>query len=220
MSVPLNPPPPYCSERPFQSAGRLTWKRIGGALGSVGSIWPSTLQKAGLAGAIRPDGVAARSATDNDEAGCIWAESTCTASGAGPARPLQVAAGSPLKPAANAEEVAAKATSTTEIPVRPPAIVPPVFCWICSLGLHSNAAADVRQSGAPDGTAKFPVLNCLESEAGAAPAFGAKFQRAREREQQPRGARRIIRRAVAQRERHADIGLQVFVEEESDSTAG
>ena len=63
MSVPLKPPPPYCTERPFHSTGRFTSNLIGGALGSVGSIWPSTLQNAGLADAMRAAGVGARSDT-------------------------------------------------------------------------------------------------------------------------------------------------------------
>ena len=63
ISTPLKPPPPYCSERPFHSTGRFTWKLIGGALGSDGAIWPSTLQNSGLAGVTRAAGVGPLSAT-------------------------------------------------------------------------------------------------------------------------------------------------------------
>src|SRR5215471_15070035 len=44
MSTPFDPPPPYCTALPFQSAGRLTSKLIGGAFGSNGATAPSTLQ--------------------------------------------------------------------------------------------------------------------------------------------------------------------------------
>src|SRR3954470_21789528 len=93
MSTPLKPPPPYCTERPFHSTGRLTWNLIGGALGSVGSIWPSTLQKAGLAGGARPDGVGPRSATASGDGASNVAESIFTAS-APPVRPLQTVSAS------------------------------------------------------------------------------------------------------------------------------
>src|SRR6185437_2192210 len=74
--------------------------------------------KAGLAGAIRADGVAARSATTSDEAGCIWAVSTCTASAAGPASPRHVAEGSLTKPAADADETDQTAASRIAVPMR------------------------------------------------------------------------------------------------------
>ena len=96
ISTPLKPPPPYCSERPFHSTGRLTWKRIGGALGSVGSMRPMTLQNSGLAGVMRPAGVGPRSATASCDGACMAAESMRTALSAGPTSPLQVVAGSPL----------------------------------------------------------------------------------------------------------------------------
>src|ERR1051326_5834958 len=88
IGVRLRPPPPYCTERPFHSTGRFISNLIGGALGSVGSIWPSTLQNAGLAGAMRAAGVGARSDTVSREGACSVAESIRTASRA-PARPLQ-----------------------------------------------------------------------------------------------------------------------------------
>src|SRR4029077_1552582 len=50
MSVPLNPPPPNCTDDPFHCVGRFTWKRIGGAFGSTGAIAPTTLQYSGAAG--------------------------------------------------------------------------------------------------------------------------------------------------------------------------
>ena len=49
IGTPLEPPPPYCSEPPSHSAGRLRWELIGGALGPVGRIGPCTLPKRGLA---------------------------------------------------------------------------------------------------------------------------------------------------------------------------
>src|SRR5262245_21619579 len=92
MSTPLKPPPPYCSERPFQSSGRLTWKLMLGALGSIGLMWPSTLQKEGVAGVMRAAGLGALSATANGTAGTIAALSTI----AGPLwRPIADAATSP-----------------------------------------------------------------------------------------------------------------------------
>src|SRR5262249_24896682 len=107
----LKPPPPYCSERLFHSTGRLTWNLTGGALGSVGSIWPSTLQKAGLAGVIRAAGVGACSDSDRCEADCMAALSIRTDCHADPARPLQVAAGSPAKLAASAAGAANEAAN-------------------------------------------------------------------------------------------------------------
>src|SRR5205807_380697 len=50
IGTPLKPPPPNCTDDPFHCAGRLTWKRIGGAFGSTGAMAPSTLQYAGAAG--------------------------------------------------------------------------------------------------------------------------------------------------------------------------
>jgi len=96
ISTPLKPPPPYCSERPFHSTGRLTWNRIGGAFGSVGSMRPMTLQNSGSAGVTRAAGVGPRSATASGEGACIAAESILTEFSAGPASPLQVAAASPF----------------------------------------------------------------------------------------------------------------------------
>src|SRR5713101_5629681 len=95
MRVPLKPPPPYCTERPFHSTGRFTSSLIGGALVSVGSIWPSTLQNAGLAGAIRAAGVGARSDTASGEGVCSVTESIRTAS-EDPARPPQAEAASSI----------------------------------------------------------------------------------------------------------------------------
>src|SRR5215510_9067652 len=73
MRTPLNPPPPYCSARPFQSSGKLIWKLMLGALGSIGLIWPSTLQKEGVAGVILAAWVCALSATANTAAGTMAA---------------------------------------------------------------------------------------------------------------------------------------------------
>src|SRR5271166_5840618 len=63
MTTPLNPPPPYCSARLFQSTGRLSSKRIGGVFGLIDSMRPRTSQNAGLAGDTRLAGVGAFSAT-------------------------------------------------------------------------------------------------------------------------------------------------------------
>src|SRR5450631_4547797 len=101
MRVPLKPPPPYCTERPFHSAGKFASNLIGGALVSVGSIWPSTLQNAGLAGAMRAAGVGPRSDTASGEGVCSVAESTRKAS-KDPARPLQAEAASSTIVAAGA----------------------------------------------------------------------------------------------------------------------
>src|SRR5436190_299600 len=57
---------------------------------------PMTLQNSGLAGVIRAAGVGPRSATASGDGACMAAESMRTALSAGPARPLQVVAGSPL----------------------------------------------------------------------------------------------------------------------------
>jgi hypothetical protein len=81
------------------------------------------LQNAGFAGAIRPDGVGARSETASDEAGCIWAESTRTASAAGPTRPLQVEEGLPTRPDADAGETGQAAESRTAAAIRASIIV-------------------------------------------------------------------------------------------------
>ena len=70
-------------------------------LGIAGSIWPSTLQNAGLAGAMRPDGVGPRSATASGDAVCNVAASILTAS-VPPARPLQTVSASSANVAANA----------------------------------------------------------------------------------------------------------------------
>ena len=61
MSTPLKPPPPYCTERPFQATGRLIWKLMSGALGSSGAMCPSTLQYSGAAGVMVAAGVGPRS---------------------------------------------------------------------------------------------------------------------------------------------------------------
>src|SRR3569832_1449494 len=98
----MQPPPPYCSERPFQSVGRLTSNLIGGAAGSLGSICPSTLQKAGLAGTTRAAGEPALSAIESADGDCMAAESIFMPFCAEPARPLQAAAASPTRPSANA----------------------------------------------------------------------------------------------------------------------
>src|SRR5262245_10859658 len=73
MSTPLKPPPPYCSERPFHSSGRLIWKLMRGAAGSIGSMWPSTVQYDGVAGVMRAEGVGPFSATANGTAATIAA---------------------------------------------------------------------------------------------------------------------------------------------------
>ena len=49
ISTPFEPPPPYCTALPFQSAGRLTSKLTGGAFGSIGATAPSTLQYSRIA---------------------------------------------------------------------------------------------------------------------------------------------------------------------------
>jgi hypothetical protein len=108
IRTPLKPPPPYCSERSFHSTGKvhleLDRRR-------VGSIWPRTLQNAGLAGEIRAAGVGARSETESGEGACSAAESIRTACSAGPARPPQLAAGSPSIVVARAEAVTARIAS-------------------------------------------------------------------------------------------------------------
>src|SRR6185312_2917899 len=96
ISTPLNPPPPYCNERPFQSTGKFTWNLIGGAFGSSGAIWPSTLQNSGLAGVTRAAGVGALSATASGVGATMDAESIRTTLSVGRIRSPQVAAGSPV----------------------------------------------------------------------------------------------------------------------------
>src|SRR5262249_61192860 len=92
----LNPPPPYCSARPFQSSGKLIWKLMFGAFGSIGLIWPSTLQKEGVAGVILAAGVGALSATANATAGTMAALSIT----AGPlVTPIAEAGTSLIRPA-------------------------------------------------------------------------------------------------------------------------
>jgi hypothetical protein len=66
-------PPPYWTDRPFQSSGRLIWKLMLGALGSIGLMWPRTLQKDGVAGVMRAAGVGPRSATAKGTAATIAA---------------------------------------------------------------------------------------------------------------------------------------------------
>src|SRR5580692_9143750 len=53
ISTPFEPPPPYCSALPFHSAGRLTSKLTGGALGPIGATAPSTLQYSRVAPGLR-----------------------------------------------------------------------------------------------------------------------------------------------------------------------
>src|SRR3977135_2172775 len=57
MRTPLRPPPPYCTALPFQVTGKLTWKLIGGAAGSMGATEPRTLQNAGIARVCWPCGL-------------------------------------------------------------------------------------------------------------------------------------------------------------------
>src|SRR5438034_446375 len=94
----------------------MKYNLSGGALGSVGAIWPSTLQNDGLAGVMRAAGVGPRSATASGEGACKVAESIFTASGASPLRPPQVAAGSPVIVAADAEETAASKIPPSDTP--------------------------------------------------------------------------------------------------------
>src|SRR6185369_13336085 len=96
ISTPLKPPPPYCNERPFHSNGRLTWNLIGGAFGSDGAIWPSTLQNSGLAGVTRAAGVGPLSTTASGVGAIMEAESIRTVLSVGRMRSLQVVAGSPV----------------------------------------------------------------------------------------------------------------------------
>src|SRR5258708_25996167 len=95
---------------------------MGGALRSAGSIWRSPLQSAGFAGVTRGAGVGARSPTASGEAACRVAESICTAPDAAPARPPQVAVGSPTIFAAGDGETAARTARTppTDIAAREP----------------------------------------------------------------------------------------------------
>ena len=51
-------------------------------------------------------------------------------------------------------------------------------------------------------------------------SFRAKLQRVGDREQETRAARRVVGRAVAEREGDAEIGLEVVPEEEADAGAG
>src|SRR5262245_1610659 len=102
MSTPLKPPPPYCTERPFQSRGRLSWKLMLGAVGSIGLRWPRTLQKGGVAGVMRAPGVGPFSATAKGRAATIAALSIAT----GPlARPIAEAGTSAFMRAAQAASV-------------------------------------------------------------------------------------------------------------------
>src|SRR5215472_14814270 len=57
-------------------------------------------------------------------------------------------------------------------------------------------------------------------QAASRPPRGAKLQRVGDREQEARGARRIVGRAVAEREGDAEIGLEIVPEEEADAAAG
>jgi hypothetical protein len=81
ISTPLKPPPPNCTDEPFHSVGRLTWKRIGGALESTGAMKPVTLQYSGAAGTTArydgsgPNGSSARVSGDR---GMTSAESIVT----------------------------------------------------------------------------------------------------------------------------------------------
>src|SRR5215475_15722187 len=129
MRTPLKPPPPYCSERPFHSTGRFTSKRIGGALGSTGSRCPSTLQKAGFAGAMRVAGVGARSETESDDGACNVLESMRTSPSPCPTRPPQVLAASPTIVAANPEDVAVKKANTATKEMRATTIASTMQFW-------------------------------------------------------------------------------------------
>ena len=80
---------------------------------------PITLQNSGIAGVTRAAGVGPRSATASGDGACIAAELIRTAFSIGPARPLQVAAASPLiLDAASADENDAVATSAARAHVR------------------------------------------------------------------------------------------------------
>ena len=114
ISTPLKPPPPYCSERPFHSTGRLTWNLIGGALGSDGAIWPSTLQNSGLAGVTRAAGVGPLSATASGVGATMEAELIRTALSVGRIRSPQVVAGSPAIFAAIASAAKSEVAATSE----------------------------------------------------------------------------------------------------------
>ena len=123
ISTPLNPPPPYCSERPFHSTGRFTWNLIGGALGSDGAIWPSTLQNSGLAGVTRAAGVGPLSATASGVGAIMEADSIRTALSVGRIRSLQVAAGSPIIFAAIASAPKSEVAATSASQLSPRAHV-------------------------------------------------------------------------------------------------
>jgi hypothetical protein len=75
-------------------------------------MWPSTLQKPGLAGVIRPDGVGPRSATASCDGACNVAESIFTAS-APPTRPLQIVSASSVSVTADALLALIAATAPT-----------------------------------------------------------------------------------------------------------
>src|SRR3569832_835910 len=85
---------------------------MGGALGSTGSIWPSTLHKAGLAGVTRPDGVGPRSATASGDGDCNVAESIFTAS-VPPLRSLQTVSAFSARVSAKAEFAVRAAAAPT-----------------------------------------------------------------------------------------------------------
>src|SRR4029077_17362695 len=102
MSAPLKPPPPYWTDRPFQSSGKLIWKLMLGALGSIGLMWPRTLQKDGVAGVMRAPGVGPCSATAKGTAATIAALSIAAAA---LGRPITEAGRPSLTRAAQASSV-------------------------------------------------------------------------------------------------------------------
>src|SRR6185369_16301764 len=82
----------YCSELPFQSVGRLTWKRIGGAFASTGAIAPITWQYSGSAGAIATSGGGGPNGTFGRTASGEGATSTADSMVAPPVgRPMEAA---------------------------------------------------------------------------------------------------------------------------------
>src|SRR5690349_19173804 len=85
-------------------------------------MWPSTLQKAGLDGETRAAGVGACSDSNRCDGDCMAALSIRTACHAAPARPLQVAAGSPVKLPASAAGAASRTANAPPGQIRAEAI--------------------------------------------------------------------------------------------------
>ena len=94
--------------------GRFTWNLIGGALGSTGAIWPSTLQNSGLAGITRAAGVGPLSTTASGVGVIMEAESIRTALSVGRIRSPHVAAGSPAIFAAIASALKSEVAASSE----------------------------------------------------------------------------------------------------------